>query len=432
MRTIRAADSVGGTGVPPVQTFDRARRRSHRVIELILNRDCSTMLHSLMHLQTGRDGVVSRRSFLRNVAAGAAGFGAARLEGSSDAARRRDAQAGHGVHPALHARRPQSDSRPSTRSRESTQGGPHQGDRHRRQRHPHRRGVGQRRQADEGHRPDSLDDQQGRRAPAGHLSAPYRLHPRGRHQAPERRLDRRQRDRPKEFDLPNFVSIGGRQAPVGAASSACASRRSCVADPTKMPSNAELPSAPSMPAVTAGASNCWATWKKISPKPAASCAWKATRRSTSNGLANGAEPAPEGVRCCPGKRCDARRLRPNGVRAGLLARPPPGRNRRHFRRSRAERLGHAQRQLRSSQDTGRRGRPRLCRPGRRPERTRDAGQNAGDLDGRVRPYAADQPAHRPRPLSRAPSTSPSPAAASRAARSSAPPAPKAPTSPTAR
>src|SRR5260370_41308773 len=32
-------------------------------------------LQSLLHLQTGRDGVVSRRTFLRSVAAGAAGLG---------------------------------------------------------------------------------------------------------------------------------------------------------------------------------------------------------------------------------------------------------------------------------------------------------------------------------------------------------------------
>ena len=33
-------------------------------------------LQSLMHVQTGRDGVVSRRTFLRSVAVGAAGLGA--------------------------------------------------------------------------------------------------------------------------------------------------------------------------------------------------------------------------------------------------------------------------------------------------------------------------------------------------------------------
>src|SRR5277367_6027635 len=31
-------------------------------------------LHSLMHIQTGRDGVISRRNFLRNSAAAAAGL----------------------------------------------------------------------------------------------------------------------------------------------------------------------------------------------------------------------------------------------------------------------------------------------------------------------------------------------------------------------
>src|SRR5277367_5396554 len=33
------------------------------------------MLQSLMHIQTNRDGVVSRRSFLRNLALGSAGLG---------------------------------------------------------------------------------------------------------------------------------------------------------------------------------------------------------------------------------------------------------------------------------------------------------------------------------------------------------------------
>src|SRR4051812_44874485 len=39
-----------------------------------MNYGLRTMLQSLMHVQTSRDGVVNRRSFLRNVALGAAGL----------------------------------------------------------------------------------------------------------------------------------------------------------------------------------------------------------------------------------------------------------------------------------------------------------------------------------------------------------------------
>ena len=54
--------------------------------------------------------------------------------------------------------------------------------------------------------------------------------------------------------------------------------------------------------------------------------------------------------------------------------------------------------------------------GRRPEGPRPAGPDAGDLDGRVRPAAADQPDRRPRPLSRRRSTWPWPAPACKGGR----------------
>ncbi len=198
------------------------------------------MLYSLMHLQTNRDGVVSRRAFLRNMAIGTAGIGtlgwkeavtlhAAELRKQSLACILLFMRGGPSQLETF-------DPKPGT-----TQGGP-------------TKAISTAvpgAQIAEGwenvakQMPNialirSMTNKEGE-----HQRATYQLHtgyiPAGGLKHPSIGSIVASEIGPRDFDLPNFVSIGARQAPVGAGFLGMSFAPFAVPDPTKMPSNAELP-----------------------------------------------------------------------------------------------------------------------------------------------------------------------------------------------
>jgi uncharacterized protein (DUF1501 family) len=197
-------------------------------------------LQSLMHIQTGRDGVISRRNFLRNSAAAAAG---ASVMGWKDAvtAHAEELRKQGMACILLFMRGGPSqmetfDPKPGTEH-----GGPTKAIA------TAVKGI----QVAENWTKvaaqmkdialiRSMTNKEGE-----HQRATYQMHtgyiPAGGVKHPNIGSIVANEIAPKEFDLPSFVSIGSRQAPVGSGFLGMSVSPFAVADPTKMPSNSELP-----------------------------------------------------------------------------------------------------------------------------------------------------------------------------------------------
>jgi hypothetical protein len=199
-----------------------------------------TMLQSLMHIQTNRDGVVSRRSFLRNVAVASAGAG---ILGWKDAMTlKAEEMRKKGLACILLFMRgapsqfetfdpkPGTANGGPTRAISSTVSGIQVAEGWSNVAHEMRSIALVR----------SMTNKEGE-----HQRATYQLHtgyiPAGGIKHPSFGSVVASEIAPSDFDLPHFVNIGSRQAPVGAGFLGMNFSPFAVADPTKMPSNVELP-----------------------------------------------------------------------------------------------------------------------------------------------------------------------------------------------
>jgi len=198
------------------------------------------MLQSLMHIQTNRDGVVSRRSFLRNVAAASAGMGVLGWKDAMTLKAEEMRKKGLACILLFMRGAPSQfetfDPKPGT-----TNGGPTKAI------SSTVSGI----QVAEGwsnvaHEMRSIALVRSMTNKEGeHQRATYQLHtgyiPAGGVKHPSFGSIVASEIAPSEFDLPHFVNIGSRQAPVGAGFLGMNFSPFAVADPTKMPSNVELP-----------------------------------------------------------------------------------------------------------------------------------------------------------------------------------------------
>ncbi|MBY0523031.1 MAG: DUF1501 domain-containing protein [Gemmataceae bacterium] len=198
------------------------------------------MLQSLMHIQTGRDGVLNRRSFLRNVTLGAAGLG---VLGFKDALTlQADELRKQGMACILLFMRggPSQmetfDPKPGTTNGGATKAIDTAVE-----------GIkiaepwtNVAKQMKEIALIRSMTNREGE-----HQRATYQLHtgyvPAGGLKHPSIGSLVAAEIGPKDFDLPHFVSIGGRQAAVGSGFLGMHVAPFAVPDPTKMPGNVELP-----------------------------------------------------------------------------------------------------------------------------------------------------------------------------------------------
>jgi hypothetical protein len=198
------------------------------------------MLHSLMHIQTTHDGVLNRRTFLRNTAAGAAAAGVLGWKEAVTAAAPEMRKRGMACILLFMRGGPSQmetfDPKPGTEH-----GGPTKAI------DTALKGV----RIAEGwdkvaqQMKDialirSMTNKEGE-----HQRAAYQLHtgyiPAGGLKHPSMGAIVSSEIAPKDFDLPHFVSIGSRQAQVGAGFLGMNFAPFMVADPAKMPSNVELP-----------------------------------------------------------------------------------------------------------------------------------------------------------------------------------------------
>jgi hypothetical protein len=198
------------------------------------------MLQSLMHIQTSGDGVVSRRGFLRNVAVGAAGVGALGFKDTLTLHAAEMRKQGLACILLFMRGGPSQfetfDPKPGT-----TNGGPTkaissavpgiQVAEHWSNVAKEMRNITLVR---------SMTNKEGE-----HQRATYQLHtgyiPAGGIKHPSIGAIVASEIGPKEFDLPHFVSVGRGGAPIGSGFLGMHFAPFVVADPTKMPSNVQLP-----------------------------------------------------------------------------------------------------------------------------------------------------------------------------------------------
>ena len=197
--------------------------------------------------------------------------------------------------------------------------------------------LGADRQGDEGHRPDPLDDQQGRQPPR----ATYQLHtgyiPSGSVKHPTFGCVTASELGDPKFDLPHFVSIGG--PTVGAGFLGASFEPFTIQNPLQPPSNVTLPgrreplleaTGPARGAGEVGFAQSGGADASATTRPSTG-----RRPAWSSAPDEGLRPGGRGPRAPRG-------LRPEPVRPGLPAGPPAGRDGRDVRRGPHERLGHAQ------------------------------------------------------------------------------------------
>ena len=304
------------------------------------------MSHTL-HLQSDvsiRRGQVRRRDFLKAIPAAACAAGTLSWQDAMIASAADLRQAGHGLHPALDARRPEPVRDVLAPSRATpTAARP----RRSRRRSPASRSPRTCRETAKAMNDlcliRSMTSKEGSH-PRATLPDAHRLPADGEREVSDARLDRRQRDRRPGERAAELRA--DRQRPASATargSSASITTRSSCRPPAGR--RRTLRSPPPSRATSAGSSLLTRLEAELR-QPGRQAGSGRPSEALRPGGQDDPQPPDGGVRPRQGAAEDARRLRQRTIRPGLPAGPAAGRGGRDVRRSEPRQLGHAPRQLR--------------------------------------------------------------------------------------
>ncbi len=201
---------------------------------------------------------------------------------------------------------------------------------------------------------------------------------------------------PRNFDLPSFVSIGNRLGTIGSGFLGMAHAPFVVADATRMPANVERPAG-----VPQARFDRRLDLLQDLEEDFATSGGQARVQEHRSVYAGASRlvrsPRLQAFELTRETAATRDRYGLTGFGQGCLL-APAGRGGRHVRGGRPAGLGHAPGQLHDDAAAERAGRRRPRRAVARPAQAQPARPNAGDLDGRVRPHTARQSEQRPRPF----------------------------------